>query len=292
MAKLRSWFRLVRIAALPTALADVWLGGAVANASVNAIIDVSIISLLLYSAGMILNDVHDVSDDRLHNPGRPLPKGEISVRTAAVAGSALIALALMLAFSVSRPTFDVALLLAGLVLLYNFIAKTTIAGPLNMGACRAFNVLLGVSAVGGSTGDNTFLLLAVVIPIFAYVTGVTWLARNEAEPSARRSKAAMAIIALGLLLIPAIYAINAWYLLDKHSFAQAFGALVFAFAGIGFFKLVRCGESVRASVGAALALIIPFEALVAAASLRPAAALLILSLIVPAWFLRRLSHLT
>ena len=295
MAKLNSWFRLVRIAALPTALADVWLGGAVANASVNALVDVSIISLFLYSAGMILNDAHDVKGDRVHNPNRPLPMGEISVRAATLVGFGLIAFALLLGLSTLRQgiaVFVITALLSLLILTYNFIAKSTIVGPLNMGLCRAFNVLLGVSAAGKLIRDNSFLILAVAVPIFVYVVGVTWLSRNEAEPNARRSKAAMAVIILGLLLIPALHWVNEWYIAEKFLLAQLVTVAAFILSTLAFSVLIRRGESVRESVGAALALIIPFEALVAAASLRPPAALLILALIAPVWLLRRLSHLT
>ena len=292
MSKLRSWLRLIRVAALPTALADVWLGGAVVGASIRSLADISIVSLLIYSAGMILNDVHDVRADRTDNPKRPLPMGEISVRAAALAGVALLALGIFAALRVSRPAFDLAILLAMLVLIYNFVSKNTIAGPLNMGLCRGLNVLLGVSAVGRISGDSTVLLLAISVPIFVYVTGITWLARNEAEQGARRSKLAMGTIGAGVLLIPALYWLNVWHVTREYASMEAFGALAFIAAVACFVGAITRGGSVRGSVGIALALIIPFEALVAAASLRPVAALIILALLAPAWLIRRLSHLT
>ena len=54
-------------------------------------------SALLYSAGMVLNDVFDVELDREEQPDRPLPSGRISLGSARWLGWQLLTLGIMLA---------------------------------------------------------------------------------------------------------------------------------------------------------------------------------------------------
>jgi len=82
----------------------------------------------------------------------------------------------------------VALLLAVCVVAYDKILKKTPLGPFAMGACRFFNVLLGMSFA--ATGDITPLHygtshLVVAGSIGVYISGVTWFARTEAKASSR-----------------------------------------------------------------------------------------------------------
>ena len=100
----------------------------------------------------------------------------------------------------------VPLILAGLLVLsifaYDAGLKRTWAGPLGMGMCRLLNVLLGVCILPGAL-EPWSIHLALVVGI--YITGVTWFARTEAQPSNRRALAGAAAvmlmgIALGLLL--------------------------------------------------------------------------------------------
>ena len=59
---LYAYARLLRISNAPTALADVWMGYAVANGRLEPtreLLLLSLASLCLYHAGMALNDLHD-----------------------------------------------------------------------------------------------------------------------------------------------------------------------------------------------------------------------------------------
>src|SRR5688500_5061733 len=112
-------------------------------------------SALLYTAGMVLNDVFDIDIDREERPERPLPSGAISLAVAGTFGFTLLALGVVLGWiaglvlgaDAAAPWRSglVATLLAALVVLYDVWLKRTPLGPIGMGLCRFANVLLGMS---------------------------------------------------------------------------------------------------------------------------------------------------
>ena len=183
MSKLGAWLRLIRVAALPTALADVWLGAAVVGLfhTLN-LVWLSLISLALYTAGMILNDVCDVEIDRVENPTRPLPSGQISVGLARMVGLLLLFGGIGGALIIGGSAASAAVILALLIVSYDFFLKATPLGPLNMGLCRAFNVVLGTSIASNSPTITLYAL-----PILVYIVLVTLLSRREVgRPIIRR----------------------------------------------------------------------------------------------------------
>src|SRR5271155_112320 len=73
--------QLIRLPNVLTAAADSlagWLlgGGSLGEAGKWA--PLAIASMVLYAAGMALNDVFDVEIDRQERPGRPIPSGRVS----------------------------------------------------------------------------------------------------------------------------------------------------------------------------------------------------------------------
>ena len=199
MSKVGSWLRLIRVAALPTTLADVWLGAAVVGQfNTLNLLWLSLISLALYTAGMILNDVCDVEGDRAENPTRPLPSGQISVSLARTVGLVLLGGGIGGALIIGGRTASTALILALLIVSYDFFLKATPVGPINMGLCRAFNVILGISIASDAP-----LVPLHALPIFVYIVLVTFLSRREAgRPVIRRIVmfALMGIIPLQALI--------------------------------------------------------------------------------------------
>ena len=201
MSKLGAWLRLIRVAALPTALADVWLGAAVAGGfGTWSIFWLSLISLALYAAGMILNDVCDVDIDRVENPGRPLPRGEIAVAPARRTGLLFLFGGIVVALLVGSRTASVAAVLALLIVSYNFFLKGTVVGPVNMGLCRACNVALGMSVAAG-----TAVVTLHALPIFVYVLCVSVLSRYEARRPGLRRIVGLALI--GIIPLQALVAL-------------------------------------------------------------------------------------
>lgn len=217
-----TWLRLLRLPNVFTALADVTMGFLFVRQSLEplgAFICIAAASALIYTAGMVLNDVFDIDIDARERPQRPLPSGAIRLPLARALGFAMLALGVLfgwlagLAFpELDAPTWRsgmVASLLAALVILYDAWLKRTPLGPLGMGACRFANVLLGMSLAGevaaaGPLGYTPAQLL-VAGGIGLYIVGVTWLARNEAgRSSAWQLLAAMTVMAAGVALLAAL----------------------------------------------------------------------------------------
>ncbi len=302
MSKFGAWLRLVRVAALPTALADVWLGaGVVGLLPTWDAVWLSFISVGLYGGGMILKDVRDVRSDRRDNPGRPLPLGQVSVLSAAVAGVGLLVAAVAGAAMLGRNPGAVAGVLAFLILGYNFVLKPTPLGPINMGLCRAFNVFLGMSCLPAALAHSVLPGLAAAGPIFAYITGVTYLSRSEARGGARGSLVVPSVgVVLAAAVLPVLMCVSLgirFPLRIVFSGGLAWGvgvclALMFIIPVVAGLWVVWKVKDVRRAVGMALVCIIPLQALAALVQLRPLAFMCIMALLVPVLLLKKFSHIT
>ncbi|RGA05190.1 4-hydroxybenzoate polyprenyltransferase, partial [Microbispora triticiradicis] len=137
-------------------------------------------SVLLYWAGMALNDWSDRELDAVERPERPIPSGRISP-----AGALGVAVALTGAGVAAAGIFGgrrglaLAGLLAGSVWAYDIKLKHTPAGPAAMAACRVFDVLLGA-------GPATRAAAPMALAVGAHTYGITLLGTAEvdgAEPS-------------------------------------------------------------------------------------------------------------
>jgi 4-hydroxybenzoate polyprenyltransferase len=200
-SKLLAYLRLFRLPNVFTAMADIAMGFCFTQAdfsfhSFSVFLPLLVASSLMYTAGMVLNDVYDLEIDRQERPTRPLPSGKIDASFAKRLGFALLAagviqtalLAVLRLDADSCPLlFKIrpivcAIALAGMILLYNRILKHTPFGPIAMGSCRMLNVLLGMSA---SPQPWTVWNLIVAGGIGIYIAGVTWFARTEATTSNR-----------------------------------------------------------------------------------------------------------
>ena len=203
--------RLLRLPNVFTALADIGLGlcatAALSPTSVNddfawkaALLVLA--SGMLYSAGMVWNDYFDLAEDKRDRPFRPLASGRISVRTAVVLGTLLLAGGWACAAVTGRTGALVGLALAGAILAYDARIKRTSAGPVGMALCRFLNVLLGLSlADPAALPLATRLHLALTIGV--YIVGVTWFARTEEKRSDPKvlTRAALVMLAAALLAL-------------------------------------------------------------------------------------------
>ncbi|KAA5538788.1 UbiA-like protein EboC [Adhaeribacter rhizoryzae] len=182
---------LMRPANIITAIADIMLGFA-ASGSVTLLMQQGAftaahpqLQLLywliaatigLYGGGVVFNDVFDAELDRVERPERPIPSGSASRVSATVVGAALLILGIAAAFQVSVLSGALAVLVAVLALVYDAVGKHhAILGPINMGACRGGNLLLGISAVPAAVSVYWYLAL---IPII-YITAITVISRGE-----------------------------------------------------------------------------------------------------------------
>jgi len=179
-------------------------------------------SSLIYSAGMVLNDYFDRDIDAQERPHRPIPSGAIDAATAFYVGLGMLAVGIVLATLAGYVVIDfaaipwrgglIALLLSASVLLYDAALKTTFLAPWLMGACRFFNILLGMSLAEKLPSDAVAQVLGYDLGqlMFAagiglYIVGVTWFARTEARTSHRGMLLLGALImAAGISLLAAI----------------------------------------------------------------------------------------
>jgi 4-hydroxybenzoate polyprenyltransferase len=208
MNRLHTLAQLVRLPNVFTALADICLAALVAGALPDrwpAFIALLLASACLYCGGMVWNDYFDLEQDKKERPFRPLPSGRVRPAEAAALGAGLLAAGLLFAaladlggagFRWLSTLLAAALVVA--ILLYDGWLKRTWAGPLGMGACRALNVLLGLSVAPAWVGAwGAYLALVVGI----YIIGVTWFARTEARTSNQMALAAAAAVMLAALVL-------------------------------------------------------------------------------------------
>jgi 4-hydroxybenzoate polyprenyltransferase len=196
---MRGWLSLVRMPNLLTVPGDLLAGYAWAGGGLDRLppaLGFGIVaSLFFYTSGLIFNDLADREEDGRDRPERPLPAGLLSARVARLVAVKLMAMGGLICLLLGWPTALIGLLLAGLILLYNFRVKASpLAGPLCMGSCRAANVALG-AAVLVPAGWGVLVPAAVV---GGYVVLVTYLARNEARATWMRPSTIGVL--LGLLL--------------------------------------------------------------------------------------------
>ena len=189
-AQLTAYLRLLRLPAVFTAMADVFLGFVCQRGDwqpLSVLIGLLVCSCGLYLAGMVLNDVFDRQRDARLRPERPIPSGVVTAREAVGLASGLIVVALLAAASVGPVALETALMLTLAILAYDGWLKQTLAGPIAMGLCRLLNVLLGASAVHSLTDVWRLPQLHLAVSLAVYVTGVTWLARSEVRAEGKRS---------------------------------------------------------------------------------------------------------
>ena len=206
----RAYFELFRLPNLPTAMADVLMGFLVTHAAaepLTALFSLLAASSLLYTAGMVLNDVYDLEIDRRERPERPLPSGRIDPALARILGYELLLAGVAFGWlggwlAGTYATGIVATALAAAVVFYDAWLKRTPLGPVGMGTCRLLNVFLGMSAAAVPLAATHWMIAA---GIGTYIAGVTWFARTEATMSRRVP------LALATLVIAAGVALLAWF---------------------------------------------------------------------------------
>lgn len=185
-----AWAQLLRLPNLFTVPGDplvgfVLAGGLMATADLLALLPCAAASVLLYCAGLILNDVLDRKEDARDRPGRPIPAGLVSPGAAVIVAAALAAGGIVLAAIVSLTAAAVAGALALAVLAYDAGAKRVgLLGPVTMGLCRGLSLLLGATAAGGAHATDLAVILASAL-LTAYIALVTYLASFEAGAAHR-----------------------------------------------------------------------------------------------------------
>jgi hypothetical protein len=178
MSKLRALLVLGRVSNLPTVWSNClagWLLGGGGEWQRFTVLGGG--ATLLYVGGMYLNDAFDADFDAEHRRERPIPSGAISRGSVwrlglamMIAGTALMGL---LGFS----TAVIGVLLAGSILLYDWLHKFFTFSPLLMALCR---LLLYLAAASAAAMGVTDLAMWSGLALAAYIVGLSYLARKEA----------------------------------------------------------------------------------------------------------------
>lgn len=197
---LKPWIQIIRPSNVLTAISDVLAGVALACLflqqdlpPVNPMIWITISSMLLYTGGIVFNDVFDAALDKVERPERPIPSGRIKKSAASILGTLAFAIGCFLAYQVNMTAFYVSLAIVLMCLLYNGKAKHHfLAGPIVMGACRGLNLLLGMAVLP----DALSYWYIAIIPII-YIASVTNISRGEVYGS---NKTAL-LVSIGLYSI-------------------------------------------------------------------------------------------
>lgn len=182
---LQTALRLGRVSNLPTVATNAMAGMALAGAGipVGALALVIVAGALAYIAGMFLNDAFDAEFDKISQPYRPIPAGQVSRREVFAWGYVMLGISVVL-FPVAGLLSGAGwwraalagLVLAALILAYNRDHKENAFGPVLMGLCR---VMVYVAAA--------FSVVALPLPILwlgaallmLHVMGLTFVAKRE-----------------------------------------------------------------------------------------------------------------
>ncbi|MBK8977326.1 MAG: UbiA family prenyltransferase [Planctomycetes bacterium] len=177
------WLRLLRIGTLFSPAADVVAGACLVGGPWSVELGRAVgASVLVYAAGMVLNDHADRREDAVQRPERPLPSGAIAPASAFAFGLALLAGGVALA---PVPGWHGAL--AALVLAYDYLLKRSpVTGALTMGLLRGLNLLAGAVAVQGGVLPEQRHVVATALAYVVYIVAVTLLGVLEDAPQVTR----------------------------------------------------------------------------------------------------------
>lgn len=245
-----AWLELMRVSNAPTVITNVLAGIAVGLQARLADIPLPLGTtflvlagvVIVYLAGMVLNDALDARIDARERPGRPIPSGRISEVRARFVGLVMLLVGTAMLATASDATFWWAIALAAFVLLYDLLHALVPGGYLLLAACRALVPV--IAALATSVGTERPLLHWVAGGTFAYVAAVSMAARDEVRGFGR-------IARLGSWLLPfaACAPLGMWFaegVRPESAFQVTLGVASVALAVTTVIAGIR-----RASIGAA-----------------------------------------
>ncbi|WP_248800233.1 UbiA family prenyltransferase [Pseudomonas sp. MWU13-2105] len=271
---LKTWMTLGRVSNLPTVWTNT-LAAALLSSSAGALAPPSALMWLLllaalsalYLAGMLLNDLLDADWDQRHHNPRPITLGLVSRRQVGVATALLLILAAASVLGLSRLIDQPHWLLVSASLLlscifgYNLLHKKYAHSVWLMGACRSALYLTAAASL--AVPPEPIWLCAILLGV--YISGLTYLARQE------HRNQLLSRLPLILMLSPlalAVYAENYWF----------WPVLLLWLGWLGWHYWRHLANprqrQVRAFIGAGLAALPLFDALVLAVANQPLGSLL------------------
>ncbi len=175
---------LGRVSNLPTVwsncLAGWWLGG---GGNVDKLRYLLAGATFLYVGGMYLNDAFDAEFDRKYRKERPIPSRAVTLKTVWVLGVAWLAVGVCCLAWVGTMSGAMGLALAACIVLYDAIHKRVSFAPVLMGLCR---FVLYLAAISSAVKGWSIQGLCCSVAIFAYIIGLSYVARRESMPGPLR----------------------------------------------------------------------------------------------------------
>lgn len=279
--RLRTWLQLLRAPNLFTVPGDPVAGYLISN---SGFIDLSLLltsasSLCFYSAGLLLNDLVDLAEDRAERPARPLPSKQASPETVrrVLWGLNFAGLLLLIATGSSAALISgVATVLS--VWTYNCLTKRIpFVGAFNMGLCRALSLLTG--ALAGPNPSAVAIASIFAITTGLFIAAVTNLARFETHDSLPFTPRFLPLLAL----LPGMWMgiQNSLYSPDKLPAVALF--IVTLLGAVWLLKcLLKKPSPLPPLIGAHIRLLLPLQAAAcwfgASQGVGPACAILLLAL--------------
>ena len=234
--QLRGYLRLMRPANIITAISDILAGIAIAGyfagndadgIQVLPVVLLILSTVGLYGGGVVFNDVFDAELDKIERPERPIPSGLIQKRNAALLGGILLLTGIVAAFFVHMsfiPSGLIAFLTTIAALVYDKWGKHhALLGPLNMGACRGLNLLLGISIIPIALYQYWAISL---IPVL-YIAAITMISRGEVHGGKKQTLYAAALLYLLVIIAILLVSYTNRTTLFSSIFIILFGVMIF-----------------------------------------------------------------
>ncbi|MGK3118850.1 UbiA family prenyltransferase [Pseudomonas corrugata] len=266
---IKTWMTLGRVSNLPTVWTNTLAAALLASSAGALAPPSSLVWLLLlaalsllYLAGMLLNDLLDADWDQQHHNPRPITQGLVSRQQVRWATALLLMLAAAALLGLSRlidqPHWMLgsAILLVGCILGYNVLHKKYAHSVWLMGACRSALYLTAAASLAIPPGP--IWLCAILLGV--YISGLTYLARQE------HRNQLLSRLPLLLMLSPlvlAFYSNSLWF--------WPVMLLWLGWLGRNYWRHLANPRQrqVRAFIGAGLAALPLFDALVLAVADQP-----------------------
>ncbi len=266
---IKTWMTLGRVSNLPTVWTNTLAAALLASSARALAPPSSLVWLLLlaalsllYLAGMLLNDLLDADWDQQHHNPRPITLGLVSRQQVRWATALLLMLAAAALLGLSRlidqPHWMLgsAIRLVGCILGYNVLHKKYAHSVWLMGACRSALYLTAAASLAIPPGP--IWLCAILLGV--YISGLTYLARQE------HRNQLLSRLPLLLMLSPlvlAFYSNSLWF--------WPVMLLWLGWLGRNYWRHLANPRQrqVRAFIGAGLAALPLFDALVLAVADQP-----------------------
>jgi 4-hydroxybenzoate polyprenyltransferase len=193
MNEFQCWLTLLRISNAPTVISNIMVGLTLAISvhseiwtnrlspprleTIKPLLIISIGLVLIYFAGMILNDAIDSTRDKVNRPERPIPSGVIKNRDAWIVGFILLVSGVLISILSTTEAFVSMCILSGCVILYTFTHKWFLPAIIIMAICRGLVYLVAMSAFYAPPPYG--LLIPFTIAIATYTALLSFLGRFE-----------------------------------------------------------------------------------------------------------------